>query len=166
MRINRFPALVLAVASMMGHPASGDGRIGPSLMRKLRGLSASQPSGCSARKAGGSLLDVIVQTNDPERLRQAGIQVRSVSGDIAVVSAGPGQITEMKGMSCVVYMDAPAVCRPSLDVSTDSMGIAPVHAGDLGRPFTGTGVIIGLCDSGIDWRHPDFIRPDGSSRIL
>lgn len=30
----------------------------------------------------------------------------------------------------------------------------------------GTGVIVGVIDSGIDWRHPDFINPDGTSRIL
>jgi subtilisin family serine protease len=27
-------------------------------------------------------------------------------------------------------------------------------------------VIVGVIDSGIDWRHPDFINPDGTSRIL
>ncbi|MCU1267888.1 MAG: peptidase and in kexin sedolisin [Acidobacteria bacterium] len=32
--------------------------------------------------------------------------------------------------------------------------------------LTGKGVIVGVVDTGIDWRHPDFIRPDGSSRIL
>jgi subtilisin family serine protease len=34
------------------------------------------------------------------------------------------------------------------------------------RGLTGKGVIIGIVDSGIDWRHGDFIRPDGTSRIL
>lgn len=32
--------------------------------------------------------------------------------------------------------------------------------------LTGKGVIIGIIDSGIDWQHKDFIRPDGTSRIL
>jgi subtilisin family serine protease len=32
--------------------------------------------------------------------------------------------------------------------------------------MTGKGVIIGIIDSGIDWRHEDFRRPDGKSRIL
>lgn len=31
---------------------------------------------------------------------------------------------------------------------------------------TGKGVIIGIADSGIDYLHPDFIYPDGTSKIL
>ncbi len=32
--------------------------------------------------------------------------------------------------------------------------------------LTGKGVIVGVVDSGIDWSHPDFIKADGTSRIL
>ncbi len=32
--------------------------------------------------------------------------------------------------------------------------------------FTGKGVIVGVIDSGIDWRHPDFLKADGTSRIV
>jgi Subtilase family. len=35
-----------------------------------------------------------------------------------------------------------------------------------GETLTGKGVIIGVIDTGIDWRHEDFIKPDGASRIL
>lgn len=38
-----------------------------------------------------------------------------------------------------------------------------VHGGAKG--LTGKGVTIAVIDSGIDFRHPDFINPDGSSRI-
>ena len=29
----------------------------------------------------------------------------------------------------------------------------------------GSGVTIAIIDRGIDWQHPDFIKPDGSTRI-
>lgn len=32
--------------------------------------------------------------------------------------------------------------------------------------LTGKGVIVGVIDTGIDWRHPDFLRADGTSRII
>ena len=32
--------------------------------------------------------------------------------------------------------------------------------------LTGKGVIVAVVDSGIDWTHPDFIRADGTSRVL
>lgn len=36
----------------------------------------------------------------------------------------------------------------------------------LGEPLTGEGVLVACIDSGIDYSHPDFRKPDGSSRIL
>lgn len=30
---------------------------------------------------------------------------------------------------------------------------------------TGAGVVVAILDRGIDWRHPDFIKPDGNTRI-
>jgi minor extracellular serine protease Vpr len=34
-----------------------------------------------------------------------------------------------------------------------------------GEVATGKGVIVAILDRGIDWRHPDFIKPDGTTRI-
>lgn len=34
------------------------------------------------------------------------------------------------------------------------------------RNLSGRGVLCGLADSGIDWRHPDFCNPDGTTRIV
>jgi subtilisin family serine protease len=43
---------------------------------------------------------------------------------------------------------------------------APLEGQFSAGGLTGKGVIVGVVDSGIDWRHEDFIRPDGTSRIL
>src|SRR6266540_4314843 len=34
------------------------------------------------------------------------------------------------------------------------------------QKLTGKGVIVGIVDTGIDWKHQDFIKADGTSRIL
>ena len=43
-----------------------------------------------------------------------------------------------------------------------------VHSGfgGLDTSYTGKGVIIGVVDQGIDYNHPDFKNPDGSTRVL
>jgi minor extracellular serine protease Vpr len=59
---------------------------------------------------------------------------------------------------------APPVFRPP-GTSRGSRGAKPSSSFDH-RGLTGKGVIVAILDTGIDWRHPDFRRPDGTSRIL
>lgn len=46
--------------------------------------------------------------------------------------------------------------------------VTPVHEGQnpLIKSYTGKDVIIGLIDTGIDFNHPDFQNPDGTTRVL
>lgn len=58
-----------------------------------------------------------------------------------------------------------SIHRPTLGKPT----FAPVgmaNAAPIVPGLTGKGVAIGIIDSGIDWRHGDFIGPDGKTRIL
>jgi subtilisin family serine protease len=54
--------------------------------------------------------------------------------------------------------------------SHESLPRASAMPTDLRRPeniaMTGRGVVVGVVDWGFDFRHPDFRKPDGSSRIL
>ncbi|HUG40205.1 MAG TPA: S8 family serine peptidase [Longimicrobiales bacterium] len=40
------------------------------------------------------------------------------------------------------------------------------RVGDRWEGLAGQGVIVGIYDSGLDLRHEDFLRPDGSTRVL
>jgi subtilisin family serine protease len=55
----------------------------------------------------------------------------------------------------------PQISLPDLTRGT----LVPANKFDA-QGLTGRGTIIGILDTGIDWRHQDFINPDGSSRIL
>ncbi|HWT00322.1 MAG TPA: S8 family serine peptidase, partial [Pyrinomonadaceae bacterium] len=66
---------------------------------------------------------------------------------------------------------APPVQQPLPGARGDGNGGAMPAAVAADNEFdrqglTGKGVIVGVIDTGIDWRHKDFIRPDGTSRIL
>jgi subtilisin family serine protease len=52
--------------------------------------------------------------------------------------------------------------RGALRSSASNNSPTEFAAGNL----NGKGVIVGVIDTGIDWKHQDFIKPDGTSRIL
>lgn len=54
------------------------------------------------------------------------------------------------------------------DMTLVNARVGAVHQGisPLPQGYSGEGIIIGFLDSGLDWRHPDFQHPDGSTRIL
>ena len=56
------------------------------------------------------------------------------------------------------------LCQPPKRVNSP----APSSTELSGVTATGKGVIVGIIDTGIDWRHPDFRNPTDSlrSRIL
>jgi subtilisin family serine protease len=53
------------------------------------------------------------------------------------------------------------------DQSRINNNVVPVHNGaaPLSQSYSGSGVIIGVLDSGLDFNHPDFIRANGNSRV-
>ncbi|MDE5849887.1 MAG: S8 family serine peptidase [Muribaculaceae bacterium] len=55
---------------------------------------------------------------------------------------------------------------PALDVAKSHFGAFNVQNGSAtGTPYTGKGVVVGLCDIGIDPLHPTFLDAYGNSRI-
>ena len=54
----------------------------------------------------------------------------------------------------------PKISLPDVARGADALPVAFDHQG-----LTGKGVVVGVVDSGLDWRHPDFLRADGTTRI-
>jgi minor extracellular serine protease Vpr len=55
---------------------------------------------------------------------------------------------------------------PNLSVTSSKTSATVVKSAAFNAGYTGKGVIVGVIDTGIDWTHEDFIKPDGTSRIL
>lgn len=108
--------------------------------------------------------DVIVKySGDIEALSGDGIQAVPLLGGFAVVSLPRNRIRDFAGHPQVEFMELPKrlyfQVRQGLEVSC----FRPVQEEE---GLSGQGVLVGIVDSGIDWRHPDFCNEDGSSRIL
>ncbi|RIK01686.1 MAG: hypothetical protein DCC46_01200 [Armatimonadetes bacterium] len=87
-----------------------------------------------------------------------------------------GVLTRVPGVQRVDVAQA-GVVRPPQRARTSQSLLGPGGTGRKGpesdsvgqfrsATYTGRGVVIGVIDTGIDWQHQDFIKPDGTSRIL
>lgn len=112
-----------------------------------------------------ALVRVLVRYgDDPTALEEAGLRIETVAGDI-VTGTTPvdtlGNLAEHPGVEAVEG------ARPlvgELDLSIPQCRADVVHVGPPG--MRGNGVIVGVIDSGVDWRHESFRRADGTSRVL
>lgn len=71
-------------------------------------------------------------------------------------------------VSAVAVQANPSRMRPALDIANTKTGVAQVWTtirDQRGRAVRGQGVLVGIVDSGIDYRNPDFRNPNGTTRI-
>ena len=113
-----------------------------------------------------SAVGVFIRTDDPEVLKQSGVGVRTVAGDIVTATVTLDQLPSITAMNAVTYITAGSVCRSLLDKSIPDVRADQLWDGFFTTEYRGQGMIIGIYDSGIDWSHPDFIDESGQSRIL
>ena len=119
---------------------------------------------------GEVLAAVFVRTVDVEKTKAdfaaLGGYVRVEAGDILV---GAVPVTSLEALAATresVSIEASFYDTPQLDVSRAATKADLVQAGTgLSSPRTGTGVIVGVVDSGIDYTRPDFKTSSGTTRI-
>lgn len=94
------------------------------------------------------------------RLRAKGLAVRYSAG-VGRVRLGATQLKVLAGPERARVVP-PARLYPMLDLSLPAIGInAGIRAERSGRD-----VLVAILDTGIDFTHPDFLHPDGSTRIV
>ncbi len=167
-----FLFLVIVISAMNHHAGSVisvQHKIDPVLREILLfGENESRASYSSIYKESDDDLsvDVFIRTTDPEILKEKGVCVHSVIGDLVTAVLPLSMVRSVAELTEVSYIEASSVCRLLLDKSIPEIGVDHVWNGDLGSPYKGEGVIVGIYDSGIDWSHQDFINANGESRIL
>ena len=120
----------------------------------------SDVAGVSLGPGGGVSVSLIVQLSDGDagELKGAGFAVGSVVGDIATVETEAGRLPELASLASVKRMWASTYRHPVNDRARQTAGIDNAQ-GQRVVSQTGRGVVVGVIDSGIDFRHPDFTVP-------
>jgi len=91
----------------------------------------------------------------------------TVIGNIATVRFFPARTWQASRFSYVSRIEV-GYAAPALDLSVPEIGASELWQRITepgGQHLNGTGVVIGIVDTGIDWKHPDFKFENGSSKI-
>lgn len=90
------------------------------------------------------------------------------SGDIASITCNSNGIAFMLQQKLIIYAELiESRNRPMNDTMVVRNRIKPVKTGisPLPQAYNGTGILVGLIDTGVDFNHGDFKDAQGNSRI-
>lgn len=115
--------------------------------------------------AAGNVWDLIVKyTGDIKKYEAFGIQVVLLHNGYAILTVPEAFIETVSGWPEIEYIEKPKRLYFQVAQGKRASCISLVQVPPLN--LTGRGILVGVIDSGIDYRHPEFLRPDGTSRIL
>jgi subtilisin family serine protease len=104
-------------------------------------------------------------------LEKRGLKIRSIAQDsdqkepsVATGVIGVGEVQTLAQFENVLRLESTREMHSELDQSMPETRADVVQIGPPGR--RGEGVIVGIVDSGVDYTHDNFRKPDGTSRIL
>ncbi len=135
-------SLLLVAATAYAHPRV----LGPVRVLRMRGARAA----VSVRVAGGAAA-----------LAKIGVRARGV-GDLAFAELAPDEVAKVAALPSVRAIEPARRLYPSLDRSVAATG-APAARADFG--LDGRGAVVGIVDTGCDFRHADLRAADGTTRI-
>ncbi len=127
-------------------------------------------------KYGGTTeeLKALLRENFPDRYEE--LRFTNLSNEYAILTLPASVVTEVASLPEIEYMEKPKRLSFAVDNGRRASCITPLQTGSAAGPqtrapsgqtnLTGNGVIVAVIDSGIDYTHPDFRNPDGTTRIL
>lgn len=157
-----------AVAALTQAQETGELRGLPSYIKSsIRNLPADGGVFPGAGQADPELSLLIRTSDGAAELRRSGFEVGTVAGDVATVYAPVSRVNELRTLSGVRRVDIALPLKPLLDQSIAETNLLAAHGGSA-PPYsgdTGAGVVVGIIDTGIDYKHEDFKNADGTNRI-
>ena len=152
-------------------------KLDPGLRLKLRTKQAAGAAAAAATvpktrsRAKGEQVGVIVGfTGNVNDLTAIGFVQRTLvrhprkGYSIATGVIAFDRLDDLAAIPHVTTVEGPRRMHRELNFSLKEIRATAVHTGLLSRK--GKGVVVGIIDSGIDWRHGSFVDANGKSRIL
>ena len=99
-----------------------------------------------------------------EILEANGFEPSTVAGDIASGLIDLDRLDDIADLESVVKIESSRPLTSELDLSVPEINADQIHNTPPG--FKGSGVIVGIIDTGIDYTNGCFRKPDGTTRIL
>ena len=95
-----------------------------------------------------------------------GAEITYLLGGYAIAVLPEEQVEIFLSAPGILYAELPTRVYTTVEYGRASSCISNrPSAGSLPENLNGTGVLVGIIDSGIDYRHPDFCNADGTTRI-
>ena len=108
--------------------------------------------------------EVIVQyQGDLAFLEEQGVRVTLLLFSYAILLVPESLMDYVTGLPQITYLEKPKLLYFADAFVRSISCITPVQEGVMG--LSGNGVLLACIDSGVDYAHPDFCAPDGTSRI-
>lgn len=109
--------------------------------------------------------DVIVKYNgDIERLQSEAIDVVPLMNQFAILTVTENVLRELPNFPEIEYIEKP---KRLFFAVNDGRAASCMSALQTSRyNLFGQGILVAIIDSGIDYTHPDFRNPNGTTRIL
>ncbi|PYP68194.1 MAG: hypothetical protein DMD36_13390 [Gemmatimonadetes bacterium] len=122
------------------------------------------------RGRSGVSVDVFVSLSErsPAVIEALGGRVMTRAGSLFGARVPLSALRALGADSRVRYVQAARRVKPNNDLAMQDIRASLVRTQTNGifTGATGSNVIVGTFDTGIDWSHPDFKHPDGTTRIL
>lgn len=94
-------------------------------------------------------------------LERLGVEVNLHCGSIVTARVPASALAAVAALDAVAYVQTATAVRPMMDVARSAARVDQVQSGaGLPRAYDGTGIVIGVIDSGLDYTHPNFYNAD------
>jgi subtilisin family serine protease len=148
-------AIPLAVGVLVARPAFAD-QLAPAVVRMLHTPGKSHPL---ADGNGRVPLTVAL----PRGVDPASFGLLPVAPGVGAIRLAPEEVAIFAAAHPDLAIGVAPRIRPLLDVSPIWTHVDAFRTATSG--LTGKGVVVGVVDTGLDVRHPDFLTADGHTRV-